>query len=149
MAFAIPFSTPVQAGEEIGWRGYALPGLAARLGLPAASLVLGVVWACWHLPFFVLAGSDKTGQSFPVYVLGVTALSVAMAWLYWRTHGSLLLTMVLHAAINNTTDLVPAATPGAADPFSFAASPVAWTTVVLLWLGAALVRMRGARLDPA
>ena len=52
MAIAIVFSTPVQAGEEIGWRGYALPSLSAPFGLSTASIALGVVWACWHLPFF-------------------------------------------------------------------------------------------------
>src|SRR5262249_55855143 len=71
MAVAIVFSTPVQAGEEIGWRGYALPRLAGRLGLARASIVLGVIWACWHLPFFFIPGSDNSGQSFPVYLLAV------------------------------------------------------------------------------
>ena len=79
-----------QAGEEIGWRGYALPRLAARFGLAPASVLLGLIWACWHLPLFFIPGVDKSGQSFPVYALQVTALSVAMAWLYGHSNGSLL-----------------------------------------------------------
>lgn len=149
MAIAIIFSTPVQAGEEIGWRGYALPGLSARLGLSGASIVLGVIWAFWHLPFFFIPGADKSGQSFPMYLLSVTALSVAMAWLYWRTNRSLLLTMLMHAAINNTKDIVPSAVSGATNAFSFGSSLVGWLSVALLWLCAAyfLVRMRGVKLQ--
>jgi len=147
-AIAIPLSTPVQAGEEIGWRGYALPRLSARLGLSSASIALGVIWACWHLPFFFISGTDKSGQSFPVYLLGVTALSVAMAWLYWRTNGSLLLTMLMHAAVNNTKDIVPSAVSAATNAFSLSSSRVAWLSVVILWICAAysLVRMRGVKL---
>src|SRR5437773_184821 len=149
MLIAIPFSTPVQAGEEIGWRGYALPRLSARLGLSSASIVLGVVWACWHLPFFFISGNDKSGQSFPVYVLGVTALSVAMAWLYWRTNGSLLLTMLMHAAVNNTKDIVPSAVSPATHASSLSSSLVAWVSVAILWICAAyfLLRMRGVKLE--
>jgi membrane protease YdiL (CAAX protease family) len=148
MVGAIPLSTPVQAGEEIGWRGYALPRLAAHLGLPGASVALGILWACWHLPLFFIQGSDKLAQSFPVYLLQVTALSVAMAWLYWRTRGSLLLVMLFHAAVNSTKDIVPSAVPGATNPFALSSSLVAWLTVTLLWICAAyfLARMRGAQL---
>ena len=75
-------------GEEIGWRGYALPRLTRRLGLAPASLLLGLVWSLWHLPLFVLSvGGDQFGQSFPTYLLQVTALSVAMAWLMGNTGG--------------------------------------------------------------
>jgi hypothetical protein len=148
MAVAIVFSTPMQAGEEIGWRGYALPHLSTGIGLPGASLVVGIIWACWHLPFFILSGTDKSGQSFPVYLLTVTALSVAMGWLYWRTNGSLLLTMLMHAAVNNTKDIVPSAVSAATNAFSLSSSRVAWLTVAILWICAVyfLFRMRRARL---
>ena len=135
--FAIAISTPVQAGEEIGWRGFALPRLAARFGLAPASILLGVIWAVWHLPLFFVGGADKHGQSFFVYAFQVTAISVAFAWLYVRTGGSLLLCMLLHAAVNNTKDIVPSVSPGASNVFGLEASLVAWLTVAVLWACAA------------
>ena len=150
MIVATVFSTVIggQAGEEIGWRGYALPRLAARLGLGGASIVLGVIWASWHLPLFFLQGADTVGQSFPAYLLQVTALSVAIAWLYWHANGSLLLTMLMHSAINNTKDIVPAVARTATNPFVPSASLMSWLVVAVLWVPAAyfLVRMRKAEL---
>jgi len=148
MAAAIVISTWVQAGEEIGWRGYALPRLAARWGLASASIVLGVIWAVWHLPLFYLHGADTYGQSFAAYLLQVVAISIAMAWLYWRTHGSLLLVMLMHASINNTKGIVPTTPRLPADPLSPGASLTAWLGVAVLWAVAAsiLVRMHQAGL---
>lgn len=150
MFAAIPLSTFVQAGEEIGWRGFALPRLADRLGLGGASIVLGAIWAAWHLPLFFMAGTGSECQSFPIYLLQVAALSVAMTWLYWKTGGSLLLVMLMHASVNNTTGLVPAAVSGATDPFAFSGSLVAWVTAALSWLIAVplLLSMRGAEIGP-
>lgn len=144
MAAAIAVSTWVQAGEEIGWRGYALPRLSERFGLAPASVILGIIWASWHLPLFFVPQSDTFRQSFPLYLLQVTAVSVALAWLYWRTEGSLLLVMLLHATVNNTKDIVPSAVPGATNPFALSPSLVAWLTAAFLWIAAAyfLVRMR-------
>jgi membrane protease YdiL (CAAX protease family) len=135
-------------GEEIGWRGYALPRLTQRWGLAPASLLLGVVWACWHLPLFFLAGlttySDQYGQSFPTYLLQVTAFSVAIAWLMGNTRGSLLLAVMMHSAINQTKDIVPSKVAGADDMWALSGSTVAWLTVAVLWLcaGYLLTRMR-------
>jgi uncharacterized protein len=146
MAIATIVSTPVQAGEELGWRGYALPRLSARFGLPAASVVLGVIWACWHLPLFFAPIGDNVGQSFPVYMLAVTAISVAMAWLYWRTDGSLLLTMLMHAASNNTAGIVHSVPMSGSDPFTLRPSLIAWLTAAILWVPATyfLIRLRAA-----
>ena len=133
---AVAFSTPSQAGEEIDWRGYALPRLAARWGLGPGSVLLGVLWAAWHLPFFYLAGNDKSGQAFLPYLLGVTALSVVLAGVFWRTRGSLLLTMILHSAANNTKDIVPSAAPKPGEPILLHATLVAWLSIAILWAGA-------------
>lgn len=145
MLGAIVVSTWVQAGEEVGWRGYALPRLATQVGLGFGSILLGVMWALWHLPLFFLQGSGSEGQSFPIYLLHVTALSVAMSWLYWKSDGSLLLVMLMHASVNNTTGIVPAALSHPVDPMSFEGSLVAWATVGVSAVVAAvlLCRMRG------
>jgi uncharacterized protein len=148
MIVATVFSTPVQAGEEIGWRGYVLPRLATRFGLGRASVVLGVIWACWHLPLFFIPVSDTYGQSFAVYLLQVTAMSVAMAWLYGHTKGSLLLVMLLHAAVNNTKDIVPSAVPMPGHVFTLSSSPVAWISVLLFWICAAYFLARMPKLEP-
>jgi len=132
--FAIAFSTPFQAGEEIGWRGYALPRLSDRVGLRWASIVLGVIWAVWHLPQFFIRASDTYGQSFLIFAFQVVAISVTLAWLWNATAKSLLLPMLLHSAINNSTDIVPSATPGSNNVFGLSASPVALMTVILLWV---------------
>lgn len=123
-----------QVGEELGWRGYALPRMARTMGLGAASVLVGVIWAAWHLPLFFFGGGDTVGQSFPFYLLQVTALSVAISWVYMNTHGSLLVTMLLHAAVNNTKDIVPSAVPGASNPWQLHASLVGWLTLTILWL---------------
>ena len=141
---AIAVSVPAQAGEEIGWRGYALPRLAARFGLARASVLLGVIWAAWHLPQFYIPGADTYHHSFLVWSLQVVAGSVAFAWLYARTGGSLLLVMLLHASINNSKDIVPAGLATPPGVFAWEASAISWLTLVLMWTVAAwLLRSMG------
>jgi len=137
MLVATLFSTPVQFGEEVGWRGYALPRLAQCIRYGPGALVLGVVWASWHLPQFFFVAADTYKQSFPIWALQVIALSVAMAWLYTRTHGSLLLMMLMHAAVNNTKDIVPSAAANATNAFSLHASLVMYLTAAIMWIASA------------
>ena len=133
IVLAVLVSTPVQAGEEIGWRGYALPRLTKRFGLSLASIILGIIWAAWHLPFFYISGADNTGQSFPVYLIAVTAISVAMGWLYWQTNQSLLLTMLMHASIDNTAGIISSPIPATvSSPLTLTHAPLPWITAALL-----------------
>jgi membrane protease YdiL (CAAX protease family) len=144
---AIAVSLPLQAGEEIGWRGYALPRLAQRLGLARASLVLGVIWAAWHLPQFYIPEADTYQQSFVVWSLQVVAMSVAFAWLFARTGGSLLLVMLLHAAINNTKDIIPSGLASPEGVFSLHASAMSWLTLPIMWGCAAYLLRQLHRAD--
>jgi membrane protease YdiL (CAAX protease family) len=145
IVIAIVLSTPFQAGEEIGWRGYALPRLTKRLGLATASVVLGLIWGFWHLPQFFIRAADTYHQSFVLFVLQVTAFSVALAWLWYRTNGSLLLPMLMHAATNNAKDVVPSATPGGTGVFGMHVSLVFFLTVAILWVCAVYLLIRMSR----
>ena len=87
-------------GEELGWRGFALPRLEGRFGLMAAAVLLGLIWAAWHLPLFLLPGTPQSQLPFGWFVVQTVAFSVVLAWVYRRTGGSLLLVVLMHGAVN-------------------------------------------------
>jgi membrane protease YdiL (CAAX protease family) len=87
--------------EEIGWRGYAQDRLQRRLGVLAASLVVGLIWAVWHLPQWWIPETGQAAKwSFAVFAAGTVAQAVALAWLYNGALRSVLLVALAHAAIN-------------------------------------------------
>ena len=87
-------------GEELGWRGFALPRLQARHGALRASVVVGVVWALWHLPLFAVPGAPQSQVPFSLFVVQAVALSVFFAWAYNGTKGRLPVVLLLHASVN-------------------------------------------------
>jgi hypothetical protein len=99
--------------EELGWRGFALPALQRQLRPLTASLVLGILWAVWHLPLFWITGASQAGTPPGWILLQIVCLSVLFTWLYNGTDGSLFLALVFHTALNSTgavLPLLPAAT---------------------------------------
>jgi membrane protease YdiL (CAAX protease family) len=93
------FSGPL--GEELGWRGFALPRLLGRFtnhhyGALAASLVLGVIHAAWHLPLFLVGEMDVPS------LLGTIVGAIVVTWLFQHTQGSVLLAVLFHAANQNS-----------------------------------------------
>lgn len=87
-------------GEELGWRGYALPRLLQRRSPLTASVVLGVVWGLWHLPAFLVAGTPQHGLPFPAFVLLTIEYSVLLTWLCLHAGGSVLIATLCHGSIN-------------------------------------------------
>jgi len=87
-------------GEEIGWRGYALPRLQAGRSALSASLILGPIWALWHLPLWLTGAPGRTPTLYAAFVVSVIALSVILTWVYNSTGGSLLMVVLLHATFN-------------------------------------------------
>jgi CAAX protease family protein len=87
-------------GEEIGWRGFALPHLQAVRSALGASVVLGVVWGVWHLPLYLTGADIRPLGLFAPWVLITVAASVIYTWIYNGTGGSLLIVVLFHAASN-------------------------------------------------
>jgi uncharacterized protein len=87
-------------GEELGWRGFALPRLQARHSALRSSLVLGILWGCWHLPVWLRGTESPPIGLYIPFVVAVIASSVIYTWLYNNTGGSLLIIVLFHAASN-------------------------------------------------
>jgi CAAX protease family protein len=87
-------------GEEIGWRGYALPRLQPGRSALSASLILGVIWAFYHLPLFFMGQAFRSPKLLVPFVISGIALSVILTWVYNSTGGSLLMVVLLHATAN-------------------------------------------------
>ncbi len=132
-------------GEEFGWRGYALPALAASLDWRTASLIIGAVWGAWHLPLFYLASSVQSHMAMPIFMLNILAGSTIFAWLFERTQQSVLPALVLHTSLNGWTaiiEIVPTAATG---------RPFTLTTGLMVLIASALLLANPVprSLDPA
>ena len=94
--------------EEPGWRGFALPRLQRNYGPLRGTLLLAVLWACWHLPHFLTpaqhGGPGTTFaaflKNFPIFCLLCIALAIIITWVFNHTGGSLLIVVLLHASVD-------------------------------------------------
>jgi membrane protease YdiL (CAAX protease family) len=125
---AIGFMMILGPVEEIGWRGFALPILQRRLVPFWAGLILGMIWAVWHVPAFLLSGTPQAAWGFMPFFAGSVACSVILTAFFNDSRGSILLAMLFHFQMNNP--LWPDAQPY--DMYAFVAA-----AVVVVWLNRA------------
>ncbi|UCG54768.1 MAG: CPBP family intramembrane metalloprotease [Dehalococcoidia bacterium] len=104
----------ISIAEEFGWRGYALDRLQAEYNSSKytaiiSSIVLGLVWAFWHLPLFFTPGEGKSFevQYFPYFLVMTILLAVSLTWLHNNTNGSILAAIIFHASVNFSGIVVP------------------------------------------
>jgi hypothetical protein len=121
MAFAL-FLGPI---EEFGWRGLALPLLQRRFAPFWAGLILGVIWALWHIPAFLMSGMPQSAWSAGPYFLGVVAISVILTPMFNAARGSLLIAVLYHFQMMNP--IFPDAQPW--DNYLFVTA-----AVIIVWL---------------
>lgn len=87
--------------EEFGWRGFALPLLQRKFAPIWAGLILGIIWGFWHLPAFLLSGTQQSAWSFTPFFVGSVAISVIVTALFNKSRGSILLPALFHFQLNN------------------------------------------------
>ena len=99
-------------GEELSWRGFALPRLQAKYNALTSSLILGVIWSLFHLPlFFTLTGPSQTDWSFSSFLLSTVGITILYAWIYNNTRGSVLLAYLFHTAASTWFQVFPLTMP--------------------------------------
>ena len=121
-------------GEEIGWRGFALPWLHKRFNALQSSLILGFIWSLWHLPLFWIPGDFHQQLPLLWFLIQTVLITILYTWIYNATDGSLLIILLLHAASNTAfgvLPMLPEAASGSLRP--------AWLLNILLMIAVGLV----------
>jgi membrane protease YdiL (CAAX protease family) len=89
-------------GEECGWRGYLLHNLQDVYSPLKSSLIVGIIWAGWHLPMFLYHGNfismGPMGMIF--WIVGLLFGSILLMWVYNNTGNSILMTAIWHGTFN-------------------------------------------------
>jgi membrane protease YdiL (CAAX protease family) len=122
-------------GEELGWRGFALPRLQARHSALAASLIVGAAWGIYHFPLFLLGSPIRPLALFLPFAIGSVIMSIFYTWMYNGTGGSLLIVVLLHATTNLPLTVVYA-------PLGERVVPVFWLLDAMLAITAAVLIAR-------
>ena len=104
MILSLPFSSLLlqvyYANEEIGWRGFALPRMLGRWNALFSSILLGLLWGAWHMPYLWGIKGASLPWPFTTFLLFIVSISILMTWVFNHTRGSTLMAMLFHVWVN-------------------------------------------------
>ena len=127
-------------GEELGWQGYAYPALRKRRSALSAALVVGVIWALWHVIPFVQLGRNPAWIFW--HSLSAIVLRIIIVWLCANTRGSVLVAVLFHTMVNVSFALFSNA-GSYYDPFvTFMILAFATGLIIVVWGPETLARFR-------
>jgi membrane protease YdiL (CAAX protease family) len=142
------FTTVNGIGEELGWRGFALPHLQSRYNALTSSVILGLFWELWHLPQFFVEGTAQFASrvalgfwaGLVLLIVWAISISVTFTWVLNHTRGSTWVAAVYHAAVNAWFGYFQF---HSADPKAAVLGITLWSTALWLALAAALILIVG------
>jgi hypothetical protein len=135
-------------GEELGWRGFALPRLLQRYSALVASVVLGVLWGLWHLPLIYTEGTALFGHPIWLLLADIVAKSILFTWVFLRTRASVLIAALLHATTNLFVVSPTVASAGGDLLLPALAMAAKWLLVVVVVLVSGPALIRGGKGQP-
>jgi membrane protease YdiL (CAAX protease family) len=133
---ALAFAFPNALGEELGWRGFALPRLQARYSVLVSSIILGLFWAVWHIPMWM--ANDKMGIDLLRSAATITTYAIIFSWVYNNTGGSILLAWLFHVSTTITQYILPI-------PLTLTDDIVRWGVAILVAGTARFIHLIGKR----
>lgn len=126
----------ISIGEELGWRGYLQPRMRKHFSLPVASVIVGVVWALWHMPGYIFKTGVVEGISFSWFCAWVVSGAVIIGWLYERS-GSVFVAVLFHTSANASFNMILVMPNEAGSPILFQVfvvlAAITATAVMFLW----------------
>lgn len=118
-------------GEEAGWQGYAYPALRSRRSAITSAVILGLIWALWHVIPFIQLG--RSGEWIMWHFLSAVAMRIIIVWLFECSGSSILVAVLFHMMINVSWALFPIS-GSHYDPFiTFVLLAVSAGLIVWLW----------------
>jgi membrane protease YdiL (CAAX protease family) len=134
-------------GEETGWQGYAIDRLQGRWSALTASIILGTVWATWHIVPLIQLG--RTPAQIVAQCVDMVARRILIVWLYNNTGKSVSAAVLYHTMYNVSTLLLPNFGLHYDPLITSVLAAIAAITVTFLWGPKTLARYRYARTDGA
>jgi len=93
--------------EEFGWRGYAVAILEKKFGIWLANLILGLIWACWHLPLFFITGTSQYYMNFGGFILLIVGYAFILSWFREISGNKPFSGLFVHGLFNAFIPLMP------------------------------------------